>query len=41
MCLDRNHLSNDALIERIETAKEIAGDRLIIQADGINEREER
>ena len=35
MCLDRNHLSNDALIERIETAKEIAGDRLIIQADGI------
>ncbi len=35
MCLDRNHLSNDALIERIETAKAIAGDRLIIQADGI------
>ena len=35
MCLDRNHLSNDALIQRIESAKEIAGDRLIIQADGI------
>ena len=35
MCLDRNHLSNDALIERIRTAMEIAGDRLIIQADGI------
>ena len=35
MCLDRNHLCNDDLIERIEAAKEIAGDRLIIQADGI------
>ena len=35
MCLDRKHLSNDDLIERIEAAKEIADDRLIIQADGI------
>ena len=35
MCLDRKHLSNDDLIERIICAKEIADDRLIIQADGI------
>lgn len=35
MCLDRKHLSNDSLIERIEAAKNIAQDRLIIQADGI------
>ena len=35
MCLDRKHLSNEALIERIEVAKSIADDRLIIQADGI------
>jgi Fe-S-cluster-containing hydrogenase component 2 len=35
MCLDRYHLSNSSLIERIRQAKEIAGDRLIIQADGI------
>ncbi len=35
MCLDRNHLSNDDLIDRIKLAKEIADDRLIIQADGI------
>lgn len=34
MCLDRLHLSNFQLIERIKKAKEIAGDRLIIQADG-------
>ena len=35
MCLDRKHLSNEMLIERIKLAKEIANDRLIIQADGI------
>ena len=39
MCLDRKHLSNDSLIERIQTAQMIADERLIIQADGIpNER---
>ena len=35
MCLDRKHLSNDMLLERIILAKEVADDRLIIQADGI------
>ncbi len=35
MCLDRYHLSNFKLIERIKAAREIAGDRLIIQADGV------
>ncbi len=35
MCLDRYHLSNFRLIERIKAASEIAGDRLIIQADGV------
>ena len=35
MCLDRYHLTNVHLIDRIRLAKEIAGDRLIIQADGI------
>jgi ferredoxin len=35
MCLDRYHLSNMHLIERIRMAKDIADDRLIIQADGI------
>jgi len=35
MCLDRFHLSNYGLIKRIKQAKEIAGDRLIIQADGV------
>lgn len=35
MCLDRFHLSNFQLVERIKRAKEIAGDRLIIQADGV------
>jgi len=34
MCLDRLHLSNFALEERIKKAKQIAGERLIIQADG-------
>jgi len=35
MCLDRFHLSNMHLIERIREAREIAGDRLLIQADGV------
>ena len=35
MCLDRKHLSNDMLLERIILAKKVADDRLIIQADGI------
>jgi len=35
MCLDRYHLSNMHLIDRIRQAKEVAGDRLIIQADGV------
>ena len=35
MCLDRHHLSNTHLIERISQAGEIAGERLIIQADGV------
>lgn len=35
MCLDRFHLSNMHLIQRIQEAGEIAGDRLIIQADGV------
>lgn len=35
MCLDRLHLSNTHLIDRIRQAKEVAGDRLIIQADGV------
>ncbi|MFC1626539.1 DUF362 domain-containing protein [Pseudomonadota bacterium] len=35
MCLDRYHLSNMHLIERIKAAQKIAGDRIIIQADGV------
>jgi ferredoxin len=34
MCLDRLHLSNFALEERVKKAKKIAGERLVIQADG-------
>lgn len=34
MCLDRLHLSDFGLEKRIQKAKEIAGERLIIQADG-------
>ncbi len=34
MCLDRLHLSNFAFENRVAKAKEIAGDRLIIQSDG-------
>jgi len=35
MCLDRHHLSNMHLIERIRAAREIAGERTMIQADGV------
>lgn len=35
MCLDRFHLSNLHLIQRIKAAWEIAGERMIIQADGV------
>jgi len=34
MCLDRLHLSNFTFEERVRKAKEIAGERLIIQSDG-------
>lgn len=34
MCLDRSELSNKHLIDRIKKAKEVTGNRLIIQADG-------
>ena len=34
MCLDRLHLGNFGLEHRIKLAKDIMGDRLIIQADG-------
>jgi ferredoxin len=34
MCLDRLHLSNFAFENRVGKAKNIAGDRLIIQSDG-------
>lgn len=34
MCLDRLHLSNFTFEERVRKAKDIAGDRLIIQSDG-------
>ena len=35
MCLDRLHLSNTHLIQRIREAGDIAGERMIIQADGV------
>ncbi len=35
MCLDRFHLSNLHLIQRIKAAWEIAGERTLIQADGV------
>ena len=35
MCVDRLNLSDENLIRRIQNAHEIAGDRLMIQADGI------
>jgi len=34
MCIDRSHLSNTHLERRIRQAREIAGERLVIQADG-------
>lgn len=34
MCLDRLHLSNFTFEERVRKAKELAGERLIIQSDG-------
>lgn len=35
MCLDRLHLSNVQLVDRIRAAYEVSGDRTIIQADGV------
>lgn len=35
LSIDRNHLSNTALLERIDAARSIAGERTIIQADGV------
>ena len=35
VCLDRNYLSNQHLISRIKSLKEVTRDRLVIQADGI------
>lgn len=35
MCLDRNNLSTQGLLTRIREAQQIAGERLIIQADGV------
>lgn len=35
MCLDRSLLSNRHLIDRIKQAYEIAGERFIVQADGV------
>lgn len=35
MSLDRNYLSNNALLSRIEQAMAIAGERTMIQADGV------
>ena len=34
MCLDRSQLSDSHFLKRVKEAKEISGDRLIIQADG-------
>ncbi|MFC1805326.1 LdpA C-terminal domain-containing domain [Candidatus Omnitrophota bacterium] len=35
MCLDRSQLSDAHLVKRIEAAREVTGERLIIQADGV------
>jgi len=35
LCLDRHHLSNVQLVDRIRAAHEVSGDRTIIQADGV------
>lgn len=34
LCLDRSRLSNHHLVERVRRARDVAGERLIIQADG-------
>jgi hypothetical protein len=35
LCLDRHHLSNHDLLERIRRAHAVAGNRLMLQADGV------
>jgi ferredoxin len=35
LCLDRMHLSNAHLIERVKQAWEIAGEKMFVQADGV------
>ncbi len=35
MCIDRRLLSNEHLVERIQDAYEITGERMIVQADGV------
>lgn len=35
MCLDRSHLSDTSLLERVRYAYSVAGDRTMIQADGV------
>lgn len=35
LSLDRNYLSNNSLLKRIEMAREIAGERMMVQADGV------
>lgn len=35
LCIDRSHLSDKRLIERVKMAYELTGERLLIQADGI------
>lgn len=35
ICLDRSQLSDAMLIDRVRRAREVVGDRLIVQADGV------
>jgi len=35
LCVDRNYLSTSAVLQRIKEAREIAGNRMIVQADGV------
>ncbi len=35
LCVDRGEISNAQLVARIAKAREVAGDRLIVQADGV------
>ncbi len=35
LCVDRGEVSNTQLVARITTAREVSGDRLIVQADGV------